>query len=112
LIGEQSGELARFGVCQSQRAIYRDEAAVFIPVPEVAVAGDDPSAALQFEEEDAGLGDDEGVDFVYRAVVADEFETCVDENRVTIREGLTEEIEGLALVRVTRFGELFPATGR
>ena len=63
----------------------------------MTVTGDDPTATLQFDEEDASLGDDQCVDFVYRAVVADEFEVCVDENRITIRQGLTEEIEGLAL---------------
>ena len=64
LIGQQSGELARFGVCQCQRAIDCDDAAIFVPVPKMAVAGDDPPATLQFEEEDASLGDDKGVDFV------------------------------------------------
>jgi hypothetical protein len=78
----------------------------------MAVAGDDSTAALEFEKEDASLGDDEGVDLVYRTVVADELEIRVDEDWITIRKGLTKEIEGLALVRVSRFGELFPAAGR
>jgi hypothetical protein len=112
LIGKQSCELTRFGIGERQGAVDGDDVAVFVPIPKVAIAGDDSAAALKFQEEDAGLSDGESIDLVYGTVVADEFEIRVDEDRVTIGQGLADEIESLTLVRVTRFGELFPTAGR
>lgn len=74
LLTEQAGKFAGLGVGQGQGAIHRNDVAVFVLVPEMAVAGDDTAAALQFEKEDAGLRDGERVDFVYGAVIGNEFE--------------------------------------
>ena len=69
------------------------------PVPEVTVAGYDSAAALQFNQENTRLGDHQGVDFVYGAVVGDELKVGVLEDRIAVREDVAEELERLALVR-------------
>ena len=103
--------LTGFGVDEGEGAIDGDGVAVSGPIPEVAVAGDKAAAAFPFDEKDAGLGDDEGVDFVDGAIVGDEFEVGVDEDGVAIGQRVAEEFEGLTFVGVAGFGELFPATG-
>ena len=40
----------------------------------MAIASDDATPTLQLDQEYAGLGDDQGVNLVHRAVVGDEFE--------------------------------------
>ena len=72
---------------------------VFGPVPEVAVAGDNSAAALQFNQENTRLGDHEGVDFVYGTVGGDELKIGVQEDRIAVRKSVAQEFQSLALVR-------------
>lgn len=78
----------------------------------MAIAGDNSTAALQLDQENARLRDDKRVDLVYGTIVTDEFEIRVEKVWVPIWQNIAQKLQRFALVSVSRLGELFPATGR
>ena len=75
--------------------------AFVVPVPKVPIAGDDVASAFQLDQENAGLGDDQGVNLVYRSIISDEFKVGIEEIWIPILQNIAQEVKRLALVRVS-----------
>jgi hypothetical protein len=78
----------------------------------VAVTVDDSAAALDFDQEDAGAGDHEGVDLVHGAVVGDELEVSLEERGVAVGKRLGQALHSFPLVRILRLGKPLPSCFR
>jgi hypothetical protein len=66
--------------------------AVLLPVPIVAITGNNPAAALDHDQENASARDHEGIELVNGAVVGDELEIGVKEIWVAIRQALAQKL--------------------
>ena len=86
--------------------------AVLLPVPIVAITGNNPAAALDLDQENASARDHEGIELVNGAVVGDELEIGVKEIWVAIRQALAQKLQRSPLVRESRLSKAFPSCFR
>src|SRR5664280_620770 len=112
LFPDKIRQLASLGIRQHQGAVDREGVTIFLPIPTVAVAGDDSATALDLDQEDAGARHNKCINLVDRAVVSNKLEVAIEEGWVGVRKPLAQKLQRHPLVGEPRFGKALPSCSR
>ena len=112
LPAQQRLELARLAVGQQQRVLLIAFAAAGrAHQPAVLVAADVAGPVLDLDQVDAVAGDHQRVDFIDAAVFGDELEVGPGAKRRGFGQVLTQQVQGLLLMRIVGWVDGVPAAG-